>query len=197
MGYDMQMTIPPEEPVAGYEPPLPGQDARFLFSNRAMDDMVEVMTAAGVMDTTAVTEDLPPWPPAGISQKRVDKLGAVFCVDGAEGAVGHDCIYRMTSREERLFEAWAVAANAILARRSDLPGKVPACKFSSQRAWYVWPEECHLIAKALLATLEHDENTLIAPCVRSGMTPAAAAAWIRKWALYNRMAADHGGYRVS
>jgi hypothetical protein len=197
MGYDLQMTIPPEELAAGYVPPLPGQDARFLFSNQAMDDMVEVMTIAGVMDTAAVTEDLPPWPPEGISQKRVDKLGAVFCVDGAEGAVGHDCIYRLTSREERLFEAWAQAANAILTRRSDQPGKVPACKFASQRAWYVWPEECRLIATALLDKLDQDEGTLIAPCVRSGMTQEAAAAWIRKWALYNRMAADHGGYRVS
>lgn len=197
MGYDMQMSIPPEKLAAGYVPPLPGQHSRFLFSNDAMYDMVEVMTVAGVMDTSAVAEELPPWPPKGISQKRVDKLGAVFCVDGAEGMVGHDCIYPLTGREERLFENWALAANAILTRRSEQPGKVPACKFASQHAWYVWPEECHLIAEALLAMLAHDEITLIAPCVRSGMTPVAAAAWIRKWALYNRMAAENGGYRVS
>jgi hypothetical protein len=33
--------------------------------------------------------------------------------------------------------------------------------------------------------------------LRSGMTPDAAYAWTRKWALFNQMAADHGGYRIS
>lgn len=195
MGYDMQMAIPPDELVAGYVPPLPGQEGRFLFSNHAMDDMVEVMAAAGVMDTAAAPEELPAWPPKGISQKRVDKLGAVFCVDGAEGLIGHDWTDPMTSREERLFEAWALAANGILTRRSDQPGKVPAYKFLSQRSWYVCPEECRLLAAALLAGLETDKSALLAPYLRSGMTEADA--WIRRWALFNQMAAEHGGYRVS
>lgn len=197
MGYDMQMAIPPDELIAGYVPPLPGQEGRFLFSNRAMDDMVEVMTIAGVLDTEAAPEPLPTWPPKGISQKRVDKLGAVFCIDGAEGNVGHDCIYPLTSREERLFEAWAEEANAVLTRRSDVPGKVPAYKFLSQQAWYVCPEECQLLATRVLAGLDQDRGALLAPYVRSGMTAEEAAAWIRRWALFNQMAATHGGYRVS
>ncbi|MCC2636596.1 MAG: hypothetical protein K0Q68_315 [Moraxellaceae bacterium] len=197
MGYDMQMAFPPDDVVAGYVPPLPGYEDRFLCSNHAMDDMVAVMVAAAVMDTTAVPEDFPAWPPKGISQKRVDTLGAVFCVEGAEGLIGHDCTDQMTSREERLFDAWALATNAILTRRSDQPGKVLSCKFSSQRSWYVWPEECQWIASGLLAGLARQESALHAPYVRSGMAPEAAAAWIRKWALFNQMAAENGGYRVS
>lgn len=197
MSYDMQMAIWPTHLIAGYVPPFPDQYGLFMISNRAMYDMEDVMTIAGVLDTETVPEPLPDWPPKGISQKRIDKLGAVFCIDGAEVNVGHDCIYPLTSREERLFEAWAEQTNAILCRRSDLPGKVPAHKFQSHAGWFVCPEECQVIATGLLAGLKHDKATLISPYVQSGMSTRAATAWIRRWALFNQMAATHGGYRVS
>lgn len=196
MSYDMLMVYTPEALPEGYVPPLPEQNGRFLISNRAMYAMEDVMTIAGVLDTACAAPVLPNWPPEGISQKRIDKLGAVFCVDGAEVTVGHDCLLPLTGREERIFEGWAEKANAVLTRRSDQPGKVPAYKFQSQQNWFVCPEECLLIGEGLMTGLKRRKTALSAPYVSDGMGPRTATAWVRRWAVFNQIAAGHGGYRV-
>lgn len=196
MGYDMQMVNPPEKRLPGYTPQTRGQPALFLFSNRAMNDMFDVMQVAGVLDGDEAQRALPPWPPEGISPKRVAALGAELFLDGADSYVVFTYPHEPTAREAKLFDRWAKGTTTMLTGRSAVTNKVPACKFQSQAGWLVAPEECRLIADALAHGLDRQPDALLAPLLASEWPRTKAEKWIRSWASYNRVAADHGGYRV-
>lgn len=192
----MQMVASPAGWIKGYTPQTCGLPSLYQFANRTMADMVDVMIAAGVLDTQEAPRELPPWPPKGISQKRVAALGAELFLDGANSYVVFTYPNEPTTREAKLFDSWAKATTALLCGRSAATDKVPACKFESTAGWFVSPEECRLIAEALDRQLDRQPDRLLASLLASGWTPTKAEKWIRSWASYNRVAADHGGYRV-
>jgi hypothetical protein len=189
MGYDMRMMNSPSVPLKGYRPQDEDDPGYFQFRNIGMAAMLDIMEAAGVVDGTAKHDELPDWPPNGLSNDRADELGP-FVFDDIEVPSPP------TATEMLIIEDWRSAADIVLGTKSARPGKVPAYKFMSNDGWIVWPEECLSISNALCKALATKPERILPDQKISGIKPNEAAEWILSWASYNEVAAKHGGYRV-
>lgn len=196
MAFDLEMVVAPPMRVPGYTPQDRDRPERFQCANRVMRDMVDVMTAAGVLDIGEAHRELPQWPPEGISPARIKALGAELFMEGANCHVVFTYPREPSAREAPLFDDWAERTAETLCRPSASPGRVPACKFQSHSGWMVTPAECRWIAEALEREMVRQPAALLAPLLASKWPATKAGQWIRDWTAYHRVAQAHGGYRV-
>jgi hypothetical protein len=187
MGYDIDMVVTPTLPIPGYEPQIEGCPGYIRLAGMSMPYMIEIMQDAGVLDDDAQHAPFPDWPPNGLEEERAGDLLDFF-------EEGEAIDPPPTWRETRMMRAYLAACDEVVRTPSRRPGRVPAFKFCSNDNWFVSPQECRSIAEGL-------ERLVEAARLRQGMQPTQAEGidWdgVRRWATYNRIAAEHGGYRVN
>jgi hypothetical protein len=78
------------------------------------------------------------------------------------------------------------------------PERALGYKFRSCDGWLVTPDECSVIADGLDDVLANFRGTLVLELGARGysQTKESVVYLLSPWAKYNRVAADHGGYRV-
>lgn len=174
-----------------YEPIDEDYPGSYQLTSGGMGEVAAGMAAAGLIDERAKTPELPDWPPPGISPKRAEALSDCL-FDPEELAAEVRPKERPIVAE--FLRQWDAAAGA----RSADPALVPAFKFFSNDGWLVTPEECRLIADGLTRALAERRKVLIAGLKVRGYkrTSETVVDLLEPWAAYNRLAADHGGYRV-
>jgi hypothetical protein len=179
VGYDIDMAIAPAGSIPGYEPQFADCPGYIRFAGMSMPYMVEIMQAAGLLDD-ADPPKFPAFPP-GLPEGRADDLSAFF--DDGEAIDPPP-----TPAERELMVAFLAGRAKVEAARSQQPDRVPRFKFRSNDNWLVCPEECRIIADGLTQYADANEGRANQDIDWSG---------VRQWAAYNRVAAEHGGYRVN
>ncbi len=191
MGFNMRFVRPANCLPAWYQPSEPADPACYQLTFDGMFEVAAAMAAANLLDEKVSAPRLPQWPPRGLSPQRSEQLQP-YLYDAAE-------LDEVIEPHERpLVTGFVDRFTTATGRRSKSPGRVPAYKFRSNDGWLVVPEECQVIADGLDAALVERRNELLRGLRVRGYsrTPKTLADLLVWWAQYNRMAADHGGYRV-
>jgi hypothetical protein len=161
-----------------------------------MFEVAAGMAADGLLVRAPVPQ-LPRWPPPGLTEKRAEELWySIFAPDTDRP------LAELLRPDERPAVEGAIAG--YLARferatgRRAPPGKALAYKFATNDGWLVTPKECRAIADGLTAALARRRRKLVRGLAARGYnrTEESVADLLEPWALYNRFAADHGGYRI-
>lgn len=182
MGFDLNMVNSPRFQVAQGE---------WRTSGEGISQLMELMAYVDVLDTENEPENGPEWPPEGMDEARAEALADWLRFDAALDAPA-------TPEEEASARAWLGEDEAWRAAPSAIPGKVAAWKFASNENWHVTSAECELIASALEALLEDGLPDDLAEMVeREDDDEDELLEWVEDWKDYNRVAATHGGYRVT
>jgi hypothetical protein len=191
VGFDMRFVQPASTLPDWYEPIEPDDPAYYQLTFGGMSEVAAAMAVAGLLDGEAVAPELPDWPPPGLSPERAEQL-QYYLFDA-------DKWKQVAKPKERPIVAdFLKRFSEATGRRSESPGLVPAYKFQSNDGWLVLPEECCVIADGLEAALNKRRAELVRGLRKLGYsrTKETVADLLVWWAQYNRVAADHGGYRV-
>src|SRR5579884_3027487 len=191
MGFYMRFVRPANALPDWYQPSEPEDPACYRLTFDGMFEVAAAMAAADLLDEEAPAPKLPRWPPRGLSPGRADELGP-YLFDAARLEA------RTEPQERPLVAGFLQRFTKATARRSETPGRVPAYKFRSNDGWLVHPDECRRIADGLDAALAGRQAQVLRRLRARGYsrTPQTLADLLVWWAQYNRVAADHGGYRV-
>lgn len=182
MGYDMSTVETPTTTPSGYWPQIDDDPGYFRLNIWGMGMMYDVMGVAGVLDFEARHPKWPKWPPKGMSEERAEQLESIrFENEDADAPTTPP-----TRAEMEQIEAHRQAETEVRSKRSRKRGKVPGFKFGSNDGWIVTPEECLLIAEAVREVL----------ACGAEWDPKSVLLLILRWAAYNELAAEHGGYKV-
>jgi hypothetical protein len=191
MGFDMYTVLPVKKLPEGYEPVFDDMPGYYQLTFSGMFEVVAAMAAAGLLDEEMTAPRLPRWPPRGISQERAEQLQPVVLEPKK--------LQRRIQPDEVLtIERFLKRRHATTGRRSKRVGKVPAFKFTSNDGWWVRPEECRVVSTVLAETLRDRPKQLRDGLRARGYKRSVpdVEPLVAPWAMYNRLAADHGGYRV-
>jgi hypothetical protein len=191
MGFDMYTVLPVEKLPKDYEPIFDDMPAYYQLTFSGMFEVVAAMAAAGFLDEEMTAPRQPRWPPRGISEERAEQLQPVI-LDPKK------LKRRLRPDEVPIIEGFLKRWHAATGRRSKTAGKVPAFKFTSNDGWWVQPEECRVVSTALAETLRDRPRVLHQGLRARGYKRALrdVEPLVAPWAMYNHIAADHGGYRV-
>jgi hypothetical protein len=187
----MQMLRSPESPPPDYEPQYSDDPGYFRVVQHGMPVLCLLMSLAGVLDESGEEPSFPDWPPPGIA--NAERAHALF-VDG-EGVDPPP-----TEAELEAIRWWDERANVVRRSRSQAADRVPAFKFGLQMDWIVGEEEARVIARGLRRALAENPQLFedaVARLPAAGLSSQEALDWIRRWARFNEVAAEHGGYRIS
>jgi hypothetical protein len=191
MGFEMNTVLPVKDLPEDYAPIFDEMPGYYQLRFSAMFEVVAVMAAAGFLDEEMTAPRLPRWPPRGIPEERAEQLRPVLLdPKKLQRRIRPDEAPTL----ERFLKRWRAATG----RRSKAPGKVPAFKFTSNDGWWVRPEECRLVSTELAAALRDRPRSLHEGLRARGYKRSLRDVedLVAPWAVYNRIAADHGGYRV-
>lgn len=181
MGFDLNMVKPPRFQVAQGE---------WRTNGEGISQLLDLMAYVEVLDVENEPEDGPDWP-EGMDEARAEALADWLRFESPLDSPA-------TPEEEARARAWLSQVEASRAAPSPIPGKVAAWKFASNEDWHVTPAECELIASALEALLEDGLPDDLAETVeREEDDEDELLEWVEDWKDYNRVAATHGGYRVT
>jgi hypothetical protein len=190
VGYDMQMLRRPEPIPEGYRPQYAVDPGYFRVVQRGMPVLSLFMSLAGVLDEDEEGPAFPVWPPAGIAD--APRADALFT--GVDSAVPP-----ATDAEREAMRSWEERAEVVRRTPSRFPDRVPAFKFRLQMDWVVSDEEARTIATGMRRALEDEPEVFeiaVAHLPAAGLSGDEALDWIRRWARFNEVAADNGGYRI-
>lgn len=191
MGFDMRFVLPPANLPDWYQPIEPEEPGYYQLTFGGMFEVVAAMAAAGLLDEEVPVPLLPDWPPLGLTTERAGELQASL----------HDSakLDELIQPHERTAVAEFLGHfTGATGQRSAYEGRVPGYKFRSNDGWLVTPEECRVIADGLDAALDGERDELVHRLRERGYSRTADTVWdlLFWWAKYNRVAVDHGGYRV-
>lgn len=195
MQFARRPTILPE----WYQPHSPEHPDIYETGLTGVAELYAGMSAAGLLERTAAPR-LPRWPPAGLSFERADELWPhIFDPIEREKIP----LAKVLLPHERPAVADAIAKylirfEAATGKQPVLQGKVLAYKFSSSDGWLITPDECRTIADGLEHALVRRRVKLLRGLQKQNPshTPETIAELLLEWTRYNRVAADHEGYRV-
>lgn len=184
MGYDLRMLKEPEFQISGGDWETGGEGMTMLCA---------IMERAGVIDTDCEIRDCAePWPPAGMKEPRASEVIS-FIETGGGWMPGEP---EPTAAEIEACRRYLKAREIFQQQRSPRPDRVHWFKFDGNDGMHILPEECALIADALDRLLEDPPEDL-AESIGWDDGEDGLIEWIEDWRDYNRVAATHGGYRVS
>jgi hypothetical protein len=191
MGFDMYTVLPVKKFPEDYEPIFDDMPGYYQLTYSGMFEVVAAMAAAGCLDEKMTAPRQPRWPPRGISEERAEQLQPI--VLDPKRLRRH-----IRPEEEPIIERFLKRWHSATGRRSKGSGKVPAFKFTSSDGWWVRPEECRVVSTTLDEALRDHPKIL-----HQGLRARGYKRLLRDveplvapWAMYNRIAADHGGYRI-
>jgi hypothetical protein len=214
MGYDLHMAERPAAVPEGYVPQYEGQPEYFRVRAEPMKVLVALMAEADAVSLEP-TPEFPRWPPPGLDEKRAAAIAA-------HRRDGGRLTPPLTIFEQAALRASEDALEAILRRPSAEPGRVPVYKFQSNDGWWVSPEECRGLDRSLRRFADELSDDVLAAVLApfeavqrreaehyrrtQGFVPLgfespiltteSAREWLREFAAYNALAAEHGGYHV-
>lgn len=212
MGMDLTTVEKPKDVPGSYAKahPDPGY---YRFNVQGMASMVSLMSAAGVLSD----EPSPKFPerPA----PKDPKHGQLY--DEVMGG-NKEARAKLKADELRLIDAYVAEVRKLQKTRSASADKVPAYKFQSNDGWFVSPDECRLIARAMRnfathvtsaqakaandASKRRDEQlykavdpsgAMVRLTQQTGMSVEELRTWMLDWADYNTLASFSGGYEVN
>lgn len=189
MAFDMEFLVEPDDLPDDYESQDEGHPECFRAGGDAMALLVTVMTRAGVIDAVQPTPEFPRWPPPGLDEGRAQELARYWDEPS-------EVDKRLQPSEVPVIEAYRRARDDAARTGSPNSGKVPAFKFESNDGWIVTSEECRSIVEGMSRLLSGDLEAFLCLLKADGWDPEAVTELMRLWTSYNRIAADHGGYRV-
>jgi hypothetical protein len=190
MGFTMRFAQPARTLPDWYQPSEPDDPSSYQLTFGGMFEVAAAMAVADLLDEEMATPKLPRWPPRGISPQRADELRLHLFTPELDDVI--------KPRELPLVADFLKRFSRATGRRSNSLGRVPAFKFLSNDGWLVTPDECQLIADGLDTALAKRRAELVRGLRAQGYSRTAktVADLLIWWAQYNRVAADHGGYRV-
>lgn len=187
MGYDMHMRRAPVEAPEGHLPQYEGQPGYHRFNLRAMSVMLGAMEWAACLHYAPA----PVWPefPEFMTDDRAIAV-MIFLEHEDDGELDG---VAPSDRERAAMEAYIAARQAVREVDSLRDGSVGKYKLLSNDGWWVNPGECRAIAAAVrshAAVIAADFLT------DAGWGEAQGLSWLKSWADFNALAAEHGGYCV-
>ena len=212
MGMDISTIEKPKDVPAAYakQHPEPGY---YRFNVQGMASMVTLMSAAGVL-----SDEAPPKFPA--APKPKDPKQQEVYDEAFQGK--KEARAKLKPEELKAIDAYVAAVHQGQAVRSASPDKVPAFKFQSNDGWFVSPDECRLIARAVrsfatkvtstdakaaneaakqkdaqLAKAVPASEKMIRLAKETGMSVEELRSWMLDWADFNTLASFAGGYEVN
>ncbi len=195
MGFWMRFVRPSTNLPGWYQPIEPDYPDLYQLTFGGMFEVAAGMAAAGLLDEGPVAPQLPCWNEVGLSPERGQELWPYLFEPARPGKAALAHVLRP---HERPAVAEYMARFQAATGQPALPGKALAYKFQSNDGWLVTPDECRVIADGLDAALAHRRDDLVRGLGERGYTRVSETAWdlLGWWAQYNRVAADHGGYRI-
>ncbi len=212
MGMDLNTVETPKDVPASYAKAHP-EPGYYRFNVQGMASMVSLMSAAGVLSD----EPSPKFPerPAPKDRKHQELYDEVMGGNKEARA-------KLKADELKVIDAYVAAVRKLQKTRSTSADKVPAYKFQTNDGWFVSPDECRLIARAMRnfatrvtatqakaaneASMQRDEQlykvvdphgTMVRLTQQTGMTVEELRTWMLDWADYNTLASFSGGYEVN
>lgn len=166
MGCSIEMTVEPKLPIDGYQPRHSEYPGSFEVNWSGMSWLLELMENANVIDRDCPDAD---HIPSGLSAQRMKAIWDLFCFD-------HSIEPLPTENELKMID-----------ESQAREGRVLVIKFVSNQGFLVTPDECLVIAHGVERYASENES-------RSELD----LEWsdVHFWASYNRVAANHGGYRI-
>jgi hypothetical protein len=184
MGYDMRMVQTPASVPPNIQLQNPESPGYHRLNIRAMPLVREMMQVAGALDDCGEpVTPFPDWPPKGITEERAYELMDPDPEDPPQPPA--------TKEEQALIDRYRAERDVVLAELGE-DGHVGYWKFCSNDGWLVTPDECRIIADVLTSALERREPLWD----DLDITEENARDLLLPWIGFNRLAADHGGYRV-
>lgn len=175
---------------------VPPDSRRYRLTVQAMAAVRALLTDCGVLSLEPAKEP-PPIPP-GIRDH----------MDGVRAAMAGDVA--AFDKLPKPYSDFITALQQRRSARSPASTQVPLFKFQSNEEWRVVPEECRLLARALRAQALTLSPTLVSNANRAANTEhtrhlqSQSPQWTRedfaemlnRWADFNELAAQAGGYYV-
>jgi hypothetical protein len=188
MGFDLTiLSLPEEYRDSTYVPMVDGSPDHFRLSTAEMNVVTLAMERAGVLDGGCPIPSL--WPIEGLSAERYEEILAFR--HGAQGLVPP------TVQEMQAAQKAMHVLSSLPAPRSSNAGKVPTFKFAYADGWIVVPEECQVIHQGLAQLLARPRGFLNFLSSSRAFRDGKEENLVKRFASFNRVAAKHGGYRVS
>ena len=164
----------------------------YRLTSTGMGEVATAMCYADMLDEDCECPELPEWPPPRLCTGRVKELGHL--------AGMRRCCRSFNRTSGRLskprLKKWQSATGQV----STEPGKVPWYKFQTNDGLLATPDECRSIDEGLVRALEDRDwlEEILRGLEEQGYdrTEETIGDLLRPWASYNRVAAQHGGYRI-
>lgn len=212
MGMDINTIEVPKNVPASYQSQH-SDPGYYRFNVQGMASMVTLMSAAGVLSDEAPPKF--PDAPKPRDPKHQPLYDDVFMGKKESRA-------QLKPDELKALDAYVATVRKLQGQKSAAPEKVPAFKFQSNEGWFVSPDECRVIARAMKnfatrvsgsqvkaandASKKKDEQ--LAKAVdptgkmtrlteETGMSIDELKKWMLDWADYNTLASFAGGYEVN
>jgi hypothetical protein len=195
MGFWMQFVRPSTGLPDWYEPVNPDYPDLYSLTFGGMFEVAAGMAAAGLLDEEKAAPTLPRYADVGLGEERGQELFDLFVYRPTPGQRTLDDV--LTPEERPAFTEYLARFEAATGQPAP-PGKALAYKFRTNDGWLVTPDECRVIADVLDAALAKRRARLVRGLQARGYsrTRESVADLLSPWAKYNRVAADHTGYRI-
>jgi hypothetical protein len=191
----MRFVHPPTNLPEWYEPSEPDYPELYQVTFEGMFEVAAGMAVARLLDEETAAPKLPRWPPGKMTQERAEELWPYLFEPAKPGQAALADI--LAPHERSIVSKYLTRFEAATGKPAP-PGKALGYKFRSNDGWLVTPDECRVIADGLDVALAERRDDLVRGLQDRGYsrtldTVSDLLGW---WAQYNRVAADHGGYRV-
>ena len=196
MSFWMQFVRPSTSLPVWYQPPSPKYPDVYDLSIQGMGAIKTAMSVADLLDEATAAPELPRWEDFGLSVERWEELSD-YWVYGSKP--GQPTLAEALKPHERPAVAEYLTRFEAATGQPAPPGKALGYKFRTNDGWLVTPDECRVIADGLEAALAKRRAKLVRGLQARGYSDhskESVADLLSPWAKYNRIAADHGGYRI-
>jgi hypothetical protein len=195
MSFWMQFVRPATNLPEWYEPPTTDFPDLYDLTIQGMGAIVTAMSFLYLLDEEAPVPEVPRWEDVGLSTERGQELFQYWVY---RPQPGRPTLEDVIEPHERAAFADYLARFEAATGQPAPPDRALGYKFRSCDGWLVTPDECLVIADVLEENLANFRGTLALEMGYRGYphTEESIADLLSPWAKYNRVAADHGGYRV-
>jgi hypothetical protein len=195
MSFWMQFVRPSTSLPEWYEPPTSDFPDMYDLTIQGMGAIVTAMSVADLLDKETAAPELPRWEDVGLSTERGQELFDYWVY---RPEPGRPTLADVLEPHERPAVAEYLARFEAATGQPAPPERALGYKFRTNDGWLVTPDECLVIADGLDEALTNFRGTLVLELRWRGYshTEESIADLLSPWAKYNRVAADHGGYRV-
>ena len=195
MGFWMQFVQPSTNLPEWYEPIDRDYPDLYQLTFGGKFEVAAGMAAAELLDEEKAAPTLPRRADVGLSEERGQELFDLFVYRPEPGQRTLDDV--LTPEERPAFTEYLARFEAATGQPAP-PGKALAYKFRTNDGWLVTPDECRVIADGLDAALAKRRARLVRGLQTRGYSrnKESVADLLSPWAKYNRVAADHRGYRI-